>query len=325
MIERAIALQPRLLAEQDETERRSVHSEAIHEEFRRAGFYRCLQPRRFGGYEFDLKTYFRIAIELARGDPSVSWCLIVGSGHALMLGSYFGEEAQAEGFGPDGNFSAPSVAAPTGTATPIDGGWLVKGKWGYASGAPYATHFMPSVLIAEKPDAKPRAGIALVPRVAVENARRLGRDPRHARQRLEFDRYRGRARAEKPRDPARHAQRRRRARDSRLATARQSDVRGPLPLIFPRGTCGDPGGPGLRGDRRVRENHPLENHALSADRAALPASRLSALLRAGARDDERGEAARPERGRGVHGILPARLRWRRSPSPWKKISSLSRA
>ena len=79
MIERAIALQPRLLAEQDETERRSVHSEAIHEEFRKAGFYRCLQPRRFGGYEFDLKTYFRIAIELARGDPSVSWCLIVGS------------------------------------------------------------------------------------------------------------------------------------------------------------------------------------------------------------------------------------------------------
>ena len=164
MIERAIALRPRLLAEQDETERRSVHSEAIHEEFRKAGFYRCLQPRRFGGYEFDLKTYFRIAIELARGDPSVSWCLIVGSGHALMLGSYFSEEAQAEGFGPDGNFSAPSVAAPTGTATPVDGGWLVKGKWGYASGAPYATHFMPSVLIAENPAGKPRAGIALVPR-----------------------------------------------------------------------------------------------------------------------------------------------------------------
>jgi 3-hydroxy-9,10-secoandrosta-1,3,5(10)-triene-9,17-dione monooxygenase len=163
MIQRAIALQPRLLAEQDETERRSVHSEGIHDEFRKAGFYRCLQPRRFGGYEFDLKTYYRLGIEIARGDPSVSWCLIVGAGHALMLGSYFGEEAQAEGFGPDGNFSAPSVAAPTGTATPVDGGWLVKGKWGYASGAPYATHFMPSVLILENPD-KPRAGIALIPR-----------------------------------------------------------------------------------------------------------------------------------------------------------------
>jgi len=164
MIQRAIDFQPRLRAEQDETERRGVHSEALHREFQKAGFYRCLQPRKFGGYEFDLKTYYRIAIELARGDPSTAWCLIVGAGHALMLGSYFSEEAQAEGFGPTGDFSAPSVAAPQGTATPADGGWLVKGKWGYASGAPYATHFMPTVLIQENPAGPPSPGIAMIPR-----------------------------------------------------------------------------------------------------------------------------------------------------------------
>jgi len=163
MVARATALQPLLRAEQDATESRGVHSEAIHQQFRKAGFYRCLQPRRFGGYEFDLKTYFRLGIEIARGDPSTGWCLIVGAGHSLMLGSFFGEEAQAEGFGPDGEFSAPSVAAPNGKATPVEGGWLVKGKWAYASGAPYATHFMPSVLILEKPD-QPRAGLALIPR-----------------------------------------------------------------------------------------------------------------------------------------------------------------
>ena len=164
MIARAIALRPRLRAEQDEAERRGVHSEALHQEFRKAGFYRCLQPRRFGGYEFDLKTYYRLAIELARGCPSTAWCVIVGAGHALMLGSYFDEEAQAEGFGPTGDFSAPSVAAPNGTATPTDGGWLVKGKWGYASGAPYATHFMPTVLISGDQPGPPSAGIALIPR-----------------------------------------------------------------------------------------------------------------------------------------------------------------
>ncbi len=162
MIQRAAALQSRLRAEQDATERRGVHSEEIHREFQKAGFYRCLQPRRFGGYEFDLKTYYRIGIEISRGDPSVGWCLIVGAGHALMIGSYFSEEAQAEAFGPTGDFSAPSVAAPTGTATPVDGGWLIKGKWGYASGAPYATHFMPSVLIQD--GGPPRAGVALIPR-----------------------------------------------------------------------------------------------------------------------------------------------------------------
>ena len=165
LIQRAVALRRRLRAEQDETERRGVHSEALHQEFRKAGFYRAIQPRRFGGYEFDLKAYYRLAIELSRGDPSTGWCVILGSGHALMLGAYFGEEAQAAGFGPDGNFHGPSVAAPSGTATPTaDGGWLVKGKWGYASGAPYATHFLPTVLISGDTPGPPRAGIALIPR-----------------------------------------------------------------------------------------------------------------------------------------------------------------
>ena len=168
MIARATALQPLLRAEQDATEKRGVHSEALHHGFRKAGFYRCLQPRRFGGYEFDLKTFYRLAIELSRGDPSTGWCVTLGAGHALMLGVYFSAEAQADGFGPDGNFSGPSVAAPNGTATPADGGWLIKGKWGYASGAPYATHFLPTVLITDSGSGEapgpPRAGIALIPR-----------------------------------------------------------------------------------------------------------------------------------------------------------------
>jgi 3-hydroxy-9,10-secoandrosta-1,3,5(10)-triene-9,17-dione monooxygenase len=164
MVDRARALQPRLRQEQDETERRSVHSEALHHEFRKAGFYRCLQPRRFGGYEFDLKTFFRVAIELARGDPSTGWCVILGAGHALTLASYFPEEAQVDAFGPHGDFCAPCVAAPLGTATPAPGGWVIDGTWTYASGAPYATHFMPCVLMpAEKPgDSRP--GLGLVPR-----------------------------------------------------------------------------------------------------------------------------------------------------------------
>ncbi len=165
MLQRAVALRPRLRAEQAETERRGVHSEDLHLEFRKAGFYRAIQPRRFGGYEFDLKNYYRLAIELSRGDPSTGWCVILGAGHALMLAAYFSEEAQAAGFGADGNFNGPSVAAPSGTATPTpDEGWLVKGKWGYASGAPYATHFLPTVLISDGMGGPPRAGIALIPR-----------------------------------------------------------------------------------------------------------------------------------------------------------------
>jgi 3-hydroxy-9,10-secoandrosta-1,3,5(10)-triene-9,17-dione monooxygenase len=164
MVERARALQPRLREEQDATEARGHYSEALHREFQKAGFYRCLQPRRFGGYEFGLPTFYRVAVELARGDPSAAWCVMLGSGHALMLGSYFEPEAQAAGFGPNGEFCAASVAAPTGTATRTSDGWLVQGKWAYASGAPYSTHFMPCVTIPDEKSGRSRLGVGLIPR-----------------------------------------------------------------------------------------------------------------------------------------------------------------
>jgi len=164
MVERARALQPRLRQEQDATEARGHYSEELHREFQKAGFYRCLQPRRFGGYEFPLPTFYRVAVELARGDPSAAWCVMLGSGHALMLGSYFDAQAQAAGFGPDGEFCAASVAAPTGTATRTRDGWLIQGKWAYASGAPYSTHFMPCVTIPDEKSGRSRLGVALIPR-----------------------------------------------------------------------------------------------------------------------------------------------------------------
>jgi 3-hydroxy-9,10-secoandrosta-1,3,5(10)-triene-9,17-dione monooxygenase len=122
MVERARALRPWLREEQRATEQRGRYSEEIHEEFRRAGFYRCLQPRRYGGYEFDVGTFYRVVQEISRGCPSTGWMLSLAAGHALLLASYFPEQAQMQAFGPDGEFLAPSVASLTGSAAPSAGG-----------------------------------------------------------------------------------------------------------------------------------------------------------------------------------------------------------
>jgi 3-hydroxy-9,10-secoandrosta-1,3,5(10)-triene-9,17-dione monooxygenase len=165
LVARAVALQPAIREQQEETEQRGYPSQELQDEFVRAGFFRCLQPRRYGGYEFEVGTYYRLAIELSRGDPSTAWNMILGGNHAIMLGSYFEEGAQTAGFGADGHFIAPSVAAPAGVASPHPDGWHVEGRWGYASGAPYSTHFTPTVLVKddEAPDGM-RPGIALIPR-----------------------------------------------------------------------------------------------------------------------------------------------------------------
>jgi 3-hydroxy-9,10-secoandrosta-1,3,5(10)-triene-9,17-dione monooxygenase len=145
MVARAVALRSRLRDDQADTEANSRYSKDMHDAFVEAGFYRMLQPRMFGGYEFDIQTFYRTIIEIARGCPSTGWMLCLGAGHALQLGSSFSKEAQAEIAGPDGHFVAPlSVGNFPGTrpARPVDGGYRVSGKWRYASGVPYSTHFM---------------------------------------------------------------------------------------------------------------------------------------------------------------------------------------
>lgn len=140
MVERARALVPRLREQQEEAERRGHYGREVHEEFLRAGFYRMVQPRRFGGLELDMTTFLRTMVQIATGDPGTGWCLTLGSSHAWVVASHLGEEAQIELFGDDGDFRAPHPAAPTGQAVPVDGGYRVSGRWPYASGSPYSTH-----------------------------------------------------------------------------------------------------------------------------------------------------------------------------------------
>ena len=70
LIARATALRERLRAEQDASEARGCHSPELQEAFVAAGFYRALQPRRFGGYEFDYPTFYKAMLEISRGDPA---------------------------------------------------------------------------------------------------------------------------------------------------------------------------------------------------------------------------------------------------------------
>ncbi|MFC3456339.1 acyl-CoA dehydrogenase family protein [Amycolatopsis speibonae] len=141
LVRQAVALRPVLLANQAETERRTYYSERLHRAFLAAGFYRTLVPHRYGGLEFDVPTFLRLLIELARGCASTAWCLGLAAGHSLQVGSYFEERAQEELFG-DGDFRAAAVTAPTVTASENNGGWSLSGKVGYCSGIPYSTHFL---------------------------------------------------------------------------------------------------------------------------------------------------------------------------------------
>ncbi|MFC8513382.1 acyl-CoA dehydrogenase family protein [Streptomyces sp. NPDC057257] len=147
IIRRAVALRPVLLERQPETEQLTHYPKETHEDFLRAGFYRILQPRRYGGYEFGLPVFYRVVSELARGCPSTGWALSLTAAHVLQVATVFEERAQDEIFGADGEFRAASTVVPVGVATPDgDGHVMLDGTWPYSSGAPYSTHYVGQTL-----------------------------------------------------------------------------------------------------------------------------------------------------------------------------------
>ena len=59
LIARAAALKPLLRQQQAENDERGCYSPELHQAFLDAGLYRTVQPRMFGGYEFDIVTFYR--------------------------------------------------------------------------------------------------------------------------------------------------------------------------------------------------------------------------------------------------------------------------
>ena len=152
LVSRAQGLVPLLREQQEEADERGYYGEAVHLEFLRAGLYRILQPKRFGGYEFDLGTFLDVVTEISRGHPSTGWCFTLCSSHSLVLASHWSAQAQRELFGPTGDFRASHRSVPAGKFRKVDGGYLIEsGSWSYSSGTPVATHFGGGAML---PDAR---------------------------------------------------------------------------------------------------------------------------------------------------------------------------
>jgi 3-hydroxy-9,10-secoandrosta-1,3,5(10)-triene-9,17-dione monooxygenase len=164
LIKSAIALRPLLRQRQAETEAARRILDEVHDRCAEAGFYRMMQPRRFGGYEFDLPTFVRVAMELARGCPSTAWSVVFTSGHPHVFAG-FGLRAQIEAYGSAGDFRAPLVAGAQARARKVEGGYVIAGAWDYASGIDVATHFLAMTPVRDSLEDPPQGAIfALVNR-----------------------------------------------------------------------------------------------------------------------------------------------------------------
>jgi alkylation response protein AidB-like acyl-CoA dehydrogenase len=104
-----------------------------------AGLFRLYTPHTLGGWEVDPLTFYRVVEALARIDGSTAWCVWIASGNPVYVGRCLADESAEAVFGRDPQVATAGVVAPYGRAVVQDGGYLVSGRWPYASGCQHST------------------------------------------------------------------------------------------------------------------------------------------------------------------------------------------
>ena len=135
-LERVRALLPAL-------RERAVHAEKLRrlpdetvDDFQEAGLFRCLQPKRYGGYELDPGTLYEAIMEIGAVCGSSAWVLGVVAVHSWHLG-LFAPEAQDDVWGKDTTIQISTALAPTGTVERANGGFRLFGRWSFSSGCDF--------------------------------------------------------------------------------------------------------------------------------------------------------------------------------------------
>jgi len=163
LVERARRLVPALKARTAQADKDLKVPEESIAELQAAGLLRALQPRAFGGYEVDPRTFFEIQTILAEGCMSTAWVYGVMGVHPWQLARY-PVEAQREVWGDDHNTLICSTYMPAAKVTVVEGGYRISGRWGFSSGSEHCHWVLLGGILPADGDFAPEHGTFLLPR-----------------------------------------------------------------------------------------------------------------------------------------------------------------
>jgi 3-hydroxy-9,10-secoandrosta-1,3,5(10)-triene-9,17-dione monooxygenase len=130
---RARELVPRLAERASAAEAARIMPPETVRDLHASGLLRTLQPKHWGGMEFDFIAYVDFPLELSRGCPSTAWNVANLQVHHWMLAMY-DERAQEEVWGANPEaLIASGIAYPQGRGRTVDGGYAISGRWNFSS------------------------------------------------------------------------------------------------------------------------------------------------------------------------------------------------
>ena len=170
VLARARALAPLISAHAEQTDRERRVPDAVIDALAGAGLFKLSVPPMYGGYATGFETFCDVTAAIGEACGSTAW--VTGLINVcIWCISLFGEQAREEVFAGDPSPRVCGVLAPTSQSRRVEGGLRVTGRWGYASGSPYAQWAMLGVPVVNEAGEQIDQGLALIPMadLSIEN------------------------------------------------------------------------------------------------------------------------------------------------------------
>jgi alkylation response protein AidB-like acyl-CoA dehydrogenase len=133
MVAMAKELRPLLMAEAPAGEAQRSPTKTVEKALFDNNILSALLPKRLGGVGLSFTDFCRMQIEIAKGDPAISWVVQIINGTSWVT-SLAPDSVQDVVFA-DGPAAVCGAYNPPGKARKVDGGWIINGAWPYTSGS----------------------------------------------------------------------------------------------------------------------------------------------------------------------------------------------
>jgi alkylation response protein AidB-like acyl-CoA dehydrogenase len=161
LVSAASSLVPILSANAETADGTRTLPDEVVTALRKEGLFRLATPRAYGGHEAGACAATAVAAEVGRGCSSAAWVLVVyySASVALWL---FPDEVRHRVWSEDPDAAVCGSSAGAVPARAVPGGYVLSGRWGWASGAHHATWAILDITTGSE-GAVPERGIVLVP------------------------------------------------------------------------------------------------------------------------------------------------------------------
>ncbi len=167
LIKQAEKLAPLLRETAREAEINRKPLDHVIDAVRESGLFSLMVPKKYGGHEADLDTFFDVVLTLSRADASMGWITGFYIEHNLWLLNYADDVCEKVFDGNDHVLAPATLNIGGGTATKVDGGYVLNGQWQWGTGIVHSTWVLAGGLIMDDA-AGPQATFFLLPKSDVE-------------------------------------------------------------------------------------------------------------------------------------------------------------